>query len=173
MLRDTVLIGSDTFETDAQRADNGRRGRPSLNVGDGCVIERAIIDKDCRIGRRVRLVNEARKADADGPNGMYYIRDGIICVPRATIIPDGMVVYTTLIMMFALTDFCVIVCAAMLVASEGGQAMVIVFMNMSVTFFMLGTRTFIASSSLFSASHRMYPSFVVTRNAPTPVSPNQ
>jgi glucose-1-phosphate adenylyltransferase len=92
ILRDTVLIGSDRFETDADRAEDARLGRPSLNVGDGSVIERAIIDKDCRIGKRVRLLNEARKAEADGPNGMYFIRDGIICIPRGTIVPDGTVV---------------------------------------------------------------------------------
>jgi ABC-2 type transport system permease protein len=56
----------------------------------------------------------------------------------ATPIPDGMVVYTMLTVMFALTDFCVIVCAAMLVTSEAGQAIVIIFMNMSVTFFIVG-----------------------------------
>jgi glucose-1-phosphate adenylyltransferase len=92
VLRDVVLIGSDEFETDAHRAANAKAGRPDLNVGDGTVIERAILDKDCRVGKRVRLVNEAGRADADGPNGMFYIRDGIICVPRGTIIPDGTVV---------------------------------------------------------------------------------
>jgi len=56
-----------------------------------------------------------------------------------TPVPDGMVVYATLILTFALVDFCVIACAAMLVTSEGGQALVIIFMNMSVTFFMIGT----------------------------------
>jgi hypothetical protein len=49
-----------------------------------------------------------------------------------------MVVYTTLTVMFALTDFCVIVCAAMLITSEAGTAIVIIFMNMSVTFFIVG-----------------------------------
>jgi glucose-1-phosphate adenylyltransferase len=89
IIRDTVLIGSDGFETDADRAENDRRGRPNLNIGDGSIIARAIIDKDCRIGKRVRLTNEARLQDEDGPNGLYYIRDGIICVPRGTAIPDG------------------------------------------------------------------------------------
>jgi glucose-1-phosphate adenylyltransferase len=89
VLRDTVMIGSDRFETDAERAANARDGRPDLNVGANTVIERAILDKDCRIGRGVRLVNEGGKEDADGPNGMYYIRDGIICVPRGIVIPDG------------------------------------------------------------------------------------
>jgi glucose-1-phosphate adenylyltransferase len=92
ILRDTVVIGSDGFETDADRAENARRGRPNLNIGDGSIIARAILDKDCRIGKRVKLTNESRKEEADGPNGIYYIRDGIICVPRGVIIPDGTVV---------------------------------------------------------------------------------
>lgn len=92
VIRDTVIIGSDTFESEADRAANARAGRPDLNIGEGAVIERAIIDKDCRIGKGVRLVNEARKQDADGPRGMYFIRDGIVCVPRGQVIPDGTVV---------------------------------------------------------------------------------
>jgi ABC-type transport system involved in multi-copper enzyme maturation permease subunit len=55
-----------------------------------------------------------------------------------TRIPDGMVVFLALIMTFALADFCVIACASMLIVSEGLMAIVIVFMNMSVTFFMVG-----------------------------------
>jgi glucose-1-phosphate adenylyltransferase len=91
-LRDTVLIGSDKYETDAQRRDNARTGRPNLNIGDGAVIEKAILDKDCRVGRGAKLVNAAGRVDFDGPNGMYHIRDGIICIPRGTVIPDGTVV---------------------------------------------------------------------------------
>lgn len=91
-LRDVVVAGSDTFETDAERADNRRRGRPDLNIGDGSVIERAILDKDCRIGRGVKLLNRDNKQEVDGPGGSFYIRDGIICVPRGATIADGVVV---------------------------------------------------------------------------------
>ncbi len=86
------MIGSDKFETAAQKRENARTGRPDLNVGDGTVIERAILDKDCRIGRGVKLVNRESKQDFDGPNGLYHIRDGIICVPRGAVIPDGTVI---------------------------------------------------------------------------------
>ncbi|MBM3978941.1 MAG: glucose-1-phosphate adenylyltransferase [Planctomycetes bacterium] len=91
-IRDTVIIGSDKFETDAQRAENRKRNRPDLNIGDGAVVERAILDKDCRVGRGARLVNRDNLTDFDGPNGSYYIRDGIICVPRGAVIADGTVV---------------------------------------------------------------------------------
>jgi hypothetical protein len=53
-----------------------------------------------------------------------------------------MVVYATLVMMFAMADFCVIVCASMVVTSEAAQAVVIIFMNMSVTFFIIGMGAF-------------------------------
>ncbi|MFO0797635.1 MAG: glucose-1-phosphate adenylyltransferase [Gemmataceae bacterium] len=92
IIRDTVINGADTFENDAQRAANATAGRPNLTVGDGSIIARAILDKDCRIGKGVRLTNESRKDTADGPNGSYYIRDGIICVPRGAVVPDGTVV---------------------------------------------------------------------------------
>ena len=59
-LRDTVFNGADRFENDAERADNRRRGLPDFGIGDGSVIRRAIIDKDCRIGRGVRIVNSRR-----------------------------------------------------------------------------------------------------------------
>ncbi len=92
VLKDTVLIGADGYESDADRAANAAAGRPDLNVGDGAVIEGALLDKDCRIGKGVRIVNKGHKQEADGPNGMYHIRDGIVCVPRGAVIPDGTVI---------------------------------------------------------------------------------
>ena len=90
MLRDTVIIGADRFETDAERAANRRRGVPDFGVGDGCVIERAILDKDCRIGRNVRIVNRRGVQDAEGEN--YVIRDGIVVIPNGAVVPDGTVI---------------------------------------------------------------------------------
>jgi glucose-1-phosphate adenylyltransferase len=89
-IRDSVIIGADAFETDAERAENRRRGRPDLVVGDGAVIERAILDKDCRVGRSVRIVNHAGVQDQEGPN--YVIRDGIVVIPKGIVVPDGTVI---------------------------------------------------------------------------------
>src|SRR5262249_19308847 len=89
-LRDTVMIGADRFEADAERTQNRQDGRPDIGVGDGSVIERAIIDKDCRIGREVHLVNRRNLQDADGSN--YVIREGIIVIPKGAVVPDGTVI---------------------------------------------------------------------------------
>jgi glucose-1-phosphate adenylyltransferase len=89
-LRDTVLIGADRYETDRERAANGKRGLPDFGVGDGSVIERAIVDKDCRIGRDVRIINCQGLREDDGPN--YHIRDGIVVIPNGAVVPDGTVI---------------------------------------------------------------------------------
>jgi glucose-1-phosphate adenylyltransferase len=89
-IRDTVIIGADRFETDAERSANEMRGIPSFSVGDGSVIERAILDKDCRIGKNVRIVNRQNKQEAETEH--YVIRDGIVVIPKAAVIPDGTVI---------------------------------------------------------------------------------
>ncbi|MCS7020814.1 MAG: glucose-1-phosphate adenylyltransferase [Gemmataceae bacterium] len=91
VLRETVMLGSDAYESEAQKQENARLQRPNLNIGDGSIIERAILDKDSRIGRYVQLINREGRQHYDSPNGLYYIRDGIICIPRGSIIPDGTV----------------------------------------------------------------------------------
>jgi glucose-1-phosphate adenylyltransferase len=86
-LVDTVVIGADTFETDAERSASLARGTPALGIGDHSVIERAILDKDCRIGSNVRIVNQKKVEHEDGAN--YVIRDGIVVIPRGTVVPNG------------------------------------------------------------------------------------
>jgi glucose-1-phosphate adenylyltransferase len=86
-IRDTVLIGADILETQAQKAENRRKRRPDLGIGDNVVIEKAIIDKGCRIGHGVKIVN--KKGIRDLETDMYWIKDGIVVIPRNVIIPDG------------------------------------------------------------------------------------
>lgn len=89
-LRDTIIIGADRFENAADRAANQARGIPDFSVGDGSVIERAILDKDCRVGRNVRIVNRKGLEEDEGEN--YVIRDGIVVIPKAAVVPDGTVI---------------------------------------------------------------------------------
>jgi glucose-1-phosphate adenylyltransferase len=86
-LRNTILIGADGYETLEEKQDDRRRGLPNLGVGDGAVIENAILDKDARIGANVRIVNRDKIQNADGPN--FVIREGVVVIPRAAAILDG------------------------------------------------------------------------------------
>ena len=89
-LRDSVIIGADRYETDAERQENERRGLPTMGIGDGTVIEKAIVDKDCRIGARVRIVNHHNQQEAEGKN--FVIRDGIVVIPKGAVVLDGTVI---------------------------------------------------------------------------------
>jgi glucose-1-phosphate adenylyltransferase len=89
-ITDTVIVGADRFETDTEREENRRHGFPDLTVGDGSVIERAILDKDCRIGRNVQIVNRRRSQDVEADN--YVVRDGIVVIPKGAVVRDGTVI---------------------------------------------------------------------------------
>jgi glucose-1-phosphate adenylyltransferase len=89
-VRNSVLIGADRFETDQERADNKRRGLPDITVGNGTVIENAILDKDCRVGNNVRIVNRLQAQNEEGKN--YVIRDGIVVIPKGAVVLDGTVI---------------------------------------------------------------------------------
>ena len=90
ILRNTVILGANSFETDSDRAANQRQGMPDLGVGDDSVLEGVIVDKNCRIGRNVRIVNRGQRQDAEGTN--YVIRDGIVVLPNGAVVPDGTVI---------------------------------------------------------------------------------
>ncbi len=65
-------------------------GAPPVGIGRGSVVERAIVDKNARIGRSVRILNEAGVRDADGPG--WTIREGIVVIEKNAVIPDGTVI---------------------------------------------------------------------------------
>jgi glucose-1-phosphate adenylyltransferase len=68
----------------------GEKGGPVAGIRPGTVIERAIIDKNVSIGRDVRIVNEAGLERGEGP--YHVIREGLVIVPKNTVIPDGTVI---------------------------------------------------------------------------------
>ena len=86
----TVVMGADYFESQEEIEANLRRGLPPIGIGRDCLIRGAIIDKNARIGDRVRLVNE--RGIAYQETDEYVIRDGIIVVPKHAVLPDGTVV---------------------------------------------------------------------------------
>lgn len=88
-VEDSIVMGSDFFESLSEISWNVNNNRPHIGIGSGSVIKRCILDKNVRIGKNVRLVNAENVEEYDDPAGRYYIRDGIIIVPKNSTIPDG------------------------------------------------------------------------------------
>lgn len=84
----SLVIGADIYETEDMAP--ARTSAPPIGIGRNAVLDRVIVDKNARIGDDVRLVNEANVQEADGP--CYYIRNGIIIVPKEAVVPDGLTV---------------------------------------------------------------------------------
>ena len=90
-IRNTYIMGNDIYEQPRHLDENARVGRPPFGIGANSIIENAIIDKNARIGRKVRIVNEAGVVESDeAPH--YVIRDQIVVIPKYTILPDGSVI---------------------------------------------------------------------------------
>jgi glucose-1-phosphate adenylyltransferase len=61
-----------------------------VGVGHGTVIEGAILDKDCRVGSNVKILNHQKEQDSEGKN--YVIRDGVVVIPKGAVVVDGTVI---------------------------------------------------------------------------------
>ena len=88
VVRNSYVMGADLYEQPRHIAANERAGRPNIGIGANSRVENAIIDKNARIGRNVKIINEAEIIDSeDAPH--YVIRDKIVVIPKNTIIQDG------------------------------------------------------------------------------------
>ncbi len=86
-LRDTVIMGCDYYAPHGDNSAEASVSMPHMSIGSGTKIERAIIDKNVHIGEGVTITSKLGAPDADGPN--YYIRDGIVVIPKNAIIAPG------------------------------------------------------------------------------------
>jgi glucose-1-phosphate adenylyltransferase len=87
IIRRSVLLGADYYATDT--AAPSVRG-PELGIGRDVLLDGVIVDKNARIGDGARLTNAQGVSSADGDG--YFIRDGIIVVPKDAIVKAGTVV---------------------------------------------------------------------------------
>ncbi|HEY5811957.1 MAG TPA: glucose-1-phosphate adenylyltransferase [Terrimicrobiaceae bacterium] len=81
VLKDVILMGADYYEADLGAPAGGI---PHIGIGRNCKIQRAIIDKNVRIGDNVTISPEGKDTEMDGEG--FYIRDGIVVIPKSTII---------------------------------------------------------------------------------------
>ncbi len=89
-LHRVVSLGCDYYESLESIAEHERAGKPRVGIGSGCRIENAIIDKNARVGNNVVMSPAGKPEILDHP--LYFIRDGVIVIPKNGTIPHGMVI---------------------------------------------------------------------------------
>lgn len=86
-----VCMGADYYETAITRKENRSQGIPDLGIGSGSTIKNTIVDRNARIGKQCRIgIDDISRKDGD--YGHYCISDGIIVIPKNSIIPDGTII---------------------------------------------------------------------------------
>ncbi len=91
-VENSILMGSDFFESVEEMQMNITRAIPHIGIGENSIIQHSIIDKNARIGKNVQLINRDGIEEADGKDGNYFIREGIILIPKNAIISDGTII---------------------------------------------------------------------------------
>lgn len=89
-LIETIVMGADYYESDEVRAQNLARGLQPVGVGEGSVIERAILDKNARIGSNCVIRGNPDRPDEDGEG--WFVRDGVVIIPKDSQIRSGTVI---------------------------------------------------------------------------------
>jgi glucose-1-phosphate adenylyltransferase len=85
-IRNSVVMGADNYESSA---DMQREGQSiPLGIGDGTTIEGAIIDKNCRIGRGVRIAND-RGVEQSPETPESMICEKLAIIQKGAALADG------------------------------------------------------------------------------------
>lgn len=83
IIADSVLMGNDYYENPGSlEAVNG-----ALEIGEGCEIRGAIIDKNARINKGVVIQPFPKGTNLDGDG--WVVRDGIVVIPKSGVIKPG------------------------------------------------------------------------------------
>jgi len=91
-LNGVICMGADYYESDIQKQKNAEERIPNLGIGRGTLVKRAIIDKNACIGEGCRIGVDDNINRTDGNYGNYYIKDGVIIIPKGTVLYPGTVI---------------------------------------------------------------------------------
>lgn len=84
-VKNSIIMGNDFYQTLEEMVSN--KNEIPMGIGSGCVIDRAIIDKDCRIGDNVTIIGDRSLKDVE--TEQYCIVEGIVVVKKKALIPSG------------------------------------------------------------------------------------
>jgi glucose-1-phosphate adenylyltransferase len=86
-IRNSVIMGIDYYETAEDQAERKGAGTPPLGIGEGTVVDGALVDKNCRIGKGAQIIGNRRHEELI-VDGNCSFRDGILVVAKDSVIPD-------------------------------------------------------------------------------------
>jgi glucose-1-phosphate adenylyltransferase len=89
-IKNTIMMGSDYYPWHDRSRLEPVEGPDHPGVGEESYIERAIVDRNVSIGKRCIISNRDHVEEGEGPN--FYIRDGIVVIPKNCAIADNTII---------------------------------------------------------------------------------
>ncbi len=89
-VKDTVFMGADYYPWQPREERTVLEGPEHAGIGEDSHVEGALIDKNVSIGKRCRIKNRDDVQEGEGEN--FYIRDGIVVIPKNAVIPDDTII---------------------------------------------------------------------------------
>lgn len=90
VMEDSIMMGCDFYQSLGDILAAKKKGKPIMGVGENCVIKKAILDKNVKIGNNVKIINEKKIENLKNEN--YCIKDGIVIVHKNSTIAPGTVI---------------------------------------------------------------------------------
>ncbi len=92
VIEDSLLMGADFYESSAEQDGSTDSAQIPVGIGANTTIRRAIVDKNARIGKGVKIINKDNVEESNQEDLGFYIRGGITVILKNAVIPDGTVI---------------------------------------------------------------------------------
>jgi glucose-1-phosphate adenylyltransferase len=92
IIENTLVMGADYYESVEERQARLEEGIPPVGIGANSHIVNAIVDKNARIGRNVRILNKDHVTEAQREEEGIWISNGIVTIIKDSVIPDNTII---------------------------------------------------------------------------------
>ena len=87
IIQDSYIMGNDQYQRIDDMNEDIKNNKQLIGIGERCFINKALVDKNCRIGNDVYINGGAHLEDAIHP--LYVVKDGIVVIKNGVVIPDN------------------------------------------------------------------------------------
>jgi glucose-1-phosphate adenylyltransferase len=87
IIQNSYIMGNDQYQSIDEMNEDIKNNKQLIGIGERCFINKALVDKNCRIGNDVYINGGSHLEDAIHP--LYAVKDGIVVIKNGVVIPDN------------------------------------------------------------------------------------
>ena len=87
IIQNSFIMGNDQYQSIDDMNEDIKNNKQLVGIGERCFINKALVDKNCRIGNDVYINGGSHLEDAIHP--LYAVKDGIVVIKNGVVIPDN------------------------------------------------------------------------------------